>query len=273
MKLIFLDIDGTLVEAGENTPPKSAIEAIKKARENGHKVFLCTGRNMGMAKPVFDLGFDGIISLAGAYIYCDNKAIYDMSMPKEEYDDLINILHSNGVFCTVETKDETFGDENLESFLKDNDETNSEIERWRKALSNELGIKPLSEYDDQDVYKIVVMASKIEQLQEAKDKYEDKYAFVMQEVKEHNNCINGELINRKFDKGKAIIKVAEYYGVDIQDTIGFGDSMNDEPMIKTVGISMCMGNGAKALKEISDYVLDSVSEDGLYKGFKQLGII
>ena len=43
-KIVFLDIDGTLV-----TPnyPLSALvkKGIKKARENGHLIFLCTGRN------------------------------------------------------------------------------------------------------------------------------------------------------------------------------------------------------------------------------------
>lgn len=43
-KIVFLDIDGTLV-----TPnyPLSALvkKGIKKARESGHFVFLCTGRN------------------------------------------------------------------------------------------------------------------------------------------------------------------------------------------------------------------------------------
>ncbi len=48
MKLIFLDIDGTLTEAGLNTPPESALKAIGKAREKGNKVFLCSGRNIGM---------------------------------------------------------------------------------------------------------------------------------------------------------------------------------------------------------------------------------
>ena len=37
-KLLFLDIDGTLTEPGYNTPPESALKAIKMAQKNGHKV-------------------------------------------------------------------------------------------------------------------------------------------------------------------------------------------------------------------------------------------
>lgn len=273
MKLIFLDIDGTLVEAGLNTPPDSALEAIEKARKKGNKVFLCSGRNIGMAKPVFDYGFDGIIALAGAYVLVDDEVIYDKPMDQHDFDDLLEILHEDGVFCTIETKDKTYGDENLSDFLSTADGDNSEIERWRKALQGELGIRPMKEYDGDPVYKIVIMCNRPAQLERARELYEEEYDFVIQEVKEHGNCLNGELIHRSFDKGKAIRLVAEHYGVDIKDTIGFGDSMNDLTMTQTVGTSLCMGNGAKALMEISDIVLPSVKEDGLAKGFELLELI
>ena len=51
-KLIFLDIDGTLTEPGSNTPPESALRAIRAAQKNGHLVFLCSGRNYAMLSPL-----------------------------------------------------------------------------------------------------------------------------------------------------------------------------------------------------------------------------
>ena len=47
-KLLLLDIDGTLTEPGYNIPPDSALDAIRKAQAKGHKVFLCTGRNLAI---------------------------------------------------------------------------------------------------------------------------------------------------------------------------------------------------------------------------------
>lgn len=41
-KLLLLDIDGTLTEPGYNVPPDSALDAIRKAQKNGHKVYLCS---------------------------------------------------------------------------------------------------------------------------------------------------------------------------------------------------------------------------------------
>ena len=51
-KLLFLDIDGTLTEPGYNVPPASALDAIRKAQKNGHKVYLCSGRNKAMLNAV-----------------------------------------------------------------------------------------------------------------------------------------------------------------------------------------------------------------------------
>ena len=68
-KLIFLDIDGTLTPAGCNTPPESAMRAVKQAQAKGHKVFLCTGRNPAMLAPVLALGFDGAVAGAGGYVF------------------------------------------------------------------------------------------------------------------------------------------------------------------------------------------------------------
>ena len=44
-KLIFLDIDGTLV-ASMAKPSRLTREAVQSARRKGHRLFLCTGRNM-----------------------------------------------------------------------------------------------------------------------------------------------------------------------------------------------------------------------------------
>ncbi len=273
MKLIFLDIDGTLVTAGSNEPPASALKAIKEAQEMGHKVFLCTGRNYGMLKPLLKFGFDGMVAAGGGYVTVGDEVIFDCPMPDEDKDKALEVLHRNGVFCTIEAKDSTYGDANLGEFLKNAKGGNSEIERWRKALSESLNIKPMNEYKGEPIYKVVIMCERAEQLQEARDLLEKDYEFMIQEVSEHGNVQNGDLVNRRFDKGKGICRIAEKLHVDISDTIGFGDSMNDLQMIETVGTSVCMANGAKALQKISDLVVPAVEEDGLYEGFKKLGLV
>ncbi|MBO6158901.1 MAG: HAD family hydrolase [Firmicutes bacterium] len=270
-KLIFLDIDGTLTPAGSNVPPESALKAIRAAQEKGHKVFLCTGRNRGMLAPVLQYGFDGFIGSAGGFIVVDQKVIYDHPMDREQFELALNALHESGVFCTIEGRDRTFGDEDLGEFLKNTEGGNSEIERWRKALAEDLGIRPMKEYDGCDIYKIVFMCLQKEQLDKARSLVEKDFSFVFQTVAAHG-CLNGELINRAFDKGRGILRVCDYLGVSVEDTYGFGDSMNDLEMINTVGFSVCMANGDPVVQSHSDYICPSVEEDGLAIAFKKLGL-
>lgn len=276
MKLIFLDIDGTLTVPGENTPPQSAIDAINKARSKGHKIFLCTGRNPDMLKPLLKYKFDGFISCAGGYIAVGenyDEILYSHPMTDEQRDTALKALHDNGVFCTIEAEKGSWGDEDLGEFLSTQGEGNSEIERWRKALSSNLGIKPMSQYDGSPVYKVVIMCTKMSQLDEAKKLLGDEFNFVIQELKEPVTCINGEIINKDFDKGKGVKIICEKFHEKIENTIGFGDSMNDLEMIQTVGKSVCMANGSEALKKIADIVCPSVKENGLAKAFADLDLI
>ena len=271
-KLIFLDIDGTLTPAGSNHPPESAMTAVRKAQALGHKVFLCTGRNPAMLAPVLALGFDGAVAGAGGYVFTRDEVLFDCPMKKEEFETGMRLLKENGVFRTIEARDATWGDEDLGDFLAQAGEGNSELVRWRKALAEQLNIRPMHEYDGSPVYKIVFMCREASQLEPARKALEKDYNFVVQDVAAHN-CLNGELINRQFDKGRGVRIVADHYGVSLEDTIGFGDSMNDLEMIETVGYSVCMDNGSPALKEKSDLVCPAVEDDGLYLAFEKLGLI
>ena len=53
-RIAFLDVDGTILEHGSVIAP-STVTAIRRARENGHRVWLCTGRSAG------DLGYRVVI--------------------------------------------------------------------------------------------------------------------------------------------------------------------------------------------------------------------
>ena len=67
-KIIFLDVDGTLVDY-EGRIPKSAIKAIREARKNGHRVDICTGRSRAeVYEELWEIGLDGMIGGNGSYV-------------------------------------------------------------------------------------------------------------------------------------------------------------------------------------------------------------
>lgn len=273
-KVIFLDIDGTLTEPGSNDPPKSAIQAIEQARGEGHYVFLCTGRNYDMLRPILRYDFDGLIASSGGYIQCGGKVIYDCPMTEGQRQSVMDLLQKNGIFRTVECMDGAYTDEGFKDFLREHagEGGNSELLRWREQIEKSLNIRPMKEYRGQPVYKIVIMSPSLEQIAEPSKVLASDFVFCIQD-KEKGGFINGEVVNRKFDKGKAVLKVCSYLGIPISDSVGFGDSMNDREMIETVGLGICMENGSLALKEIADDVCPSVKEDGIRNAFLKYHLI
>lgn len=272
-KIIFLDIDGTLTEAGSNVPPRSAIEAVRKAQKKGNYVFLCTGRNYDMLSPLLPFGFDGVVASCGGYIRYGNQIIYDCPMTEEQKERAMEVLKKNGIFRTVECMDGSYTDEGFKEFLAKhgNEGGNSELLRWRRQIEHSLNIRPMAEYRGQPVYKIVIMAESAGQLEEPERVLGEEFRLCVQEPDPYG-FINGEVINRRFDKGKGVKRVCDFLGIPVEDTVGFGDSMNDKEMLEVVGLSIGMANGSSKIKELVDDVCPAVGENGLYQGFLKHGL-
>ena len=75
-KLVFIDIDGTLADEN-HIVPESAKTACARAQANGHKLFICTGRSVPkIERNILDLGFDGVVSVAGAQANIGDKLLF-----------------------------------------------------------------------------------------------------------------------------------------------------------------------------------------------------
>ena len=83
-KILFFDIDGTLLTAPPFSVPESAQLALKKAREKGHLLFVNSGRTLGMISPLIrNLGFDGYVCGCGSQIYMHDRLHYSSTIPNE----------------------------------------------------------------------------------------------------------------------------------------------------------------------------------------------
>lgn len=273
-KVIFLDIDGTLTEPGTNIPPQSALEAIQTARNNGHYVFLCTGRSLGMLQSLLQYDFDGVVASSGGYILCKGKVIHDSPMEKEQQLRLTESLKKNGIYQTLETLDGSYTEDSLKEFLlaHADEEGNSELLRWRRQIEAELNIRSIEEYKNQLVYKIVIMFQSRNQIEKVKEELGDEFHYVVQDM-DQNGFVNGEILSSTNDKGKGVRIVCEALGIPVEDSIGFGDSINDIEMMETTGLSICMANGTKTLKDMADEICPAVDEDGIYQAFLKHGLI
>ena len=274
-KLIFLDIDGTLVSA-MTAPSAYTVEAVRRARGNGHKIFLCTGRNMPIiGSDILDIGFDGVIASAGSHVEVGGEVLFDKILPEETIQECLSVFHAHGMYCRIETTEGIYTDPQMEALLKaaKPDKTNSELIRMQKKIEAGITILPYEKYPGQGAYKICFTSRDLESIEETKKYLEDRFGYAVHPYADSSACYNGEIIPRGIDKGKGMEIVCRYYEDDLENTVAFGDSMNDYEMMSAAGISVAMGNACEELKQIADVVCGSVREDGIYHEFQRMGLI
>ncbi|MDE6844587.1 MAG: Cof-type HAD-IIB family hydrolase [Lachnospiraceae bacterium] len=274
-KLIFLDIDGTLVSAMKE-PSVLVTEAVRHARNNGHRVFLCTGRNMAIiGKDILDVGFDGVIASAGGHVEADNVQLFDSLLCEEMIQECLSVFHEHGMYCRIESPEGIYTDPQMEELLRTAkpDKTNSELIRMQKEIEAGIVIKPYEQYPRRGAYKICFTATNLDTIEKTKKYLGDRFNYVVHPYANSTACYNGEIIPKGIDKGIGMELICRHYDADIEDTIAFGDSMNDYEMMKAAGISIAMENACEELKCMADYVCESVENDGIYYEFRRMGLI
>lgn len=275
-KIIFLDVDGTLVDY-ENQIPKSAIEAIRKARENGHKVYICTGRSRAEIYPeLWDIGLDGMIGGNGSYIEDKGNIVMHKVLSLDECKKIVDWLHSkklefylesnNGLFASENF--ETVGEKTIQEYSKRKGQADSETLTIRKAFPEMKFGEKL--YRD-DLNKISFILNSYDDYLEAKKVFNELEVNTWGGQGEI--ALFGDIGVKDINKGLAVTKLIEYLNANLENTIAFGDAKIDIPMFKCCKIGVAMDNGGPEIKSIAHYITDSVENDGLFKAFKKLELI
>ena len=192
-----------------------------------------------MLSPLLWIGFDGGIACSGGIIMCGDRVIYDCPMTDGQKTTAMEAFEKNGVFRTLECRENSFSDMDYVGFLKRMRVEDRDLLKERRELERVLDIRPMSEYRDQPAYKMVLLFHSMEQLEEPKRWLEKDFELVIQGMN-RAGIINGELLNRCFDKGTGVRFLCESVGISCEDSVGFGDSNNDREMLEAVGLSFCM---------------------------------
>ena len=94
------------------------------------------------------------------------------------------------------------------------------------------------------------------------------------------HCVSGrwhpaftDITSIAADKGHGLQAMAEYLGLNLSETMAFGDGGNDLAIIKKAGIGVAMGNSKEGLKVAADYVTTSVDDDGIANALAHFKLI
>lgn len=261
MKAVFFDIDGTLWDR-HSVIPESTIEAIHTLQKNGNLTFINTGRTRTFIRRrnILDIGFDGICCGCGTMLEVDGKAEYYYKIPEDF------------AVYTVETIRKYRFRPVLEGRYKlymDDDEFEGDL--FGTKLKDELGEDLLTINGNWGRWEISKMSCSTPQpeadIEGAERVLGDKYSF-MTNSKEYV-----ELVPTGHNKATIIDKVCEKFGIDIKDTIAFGDGSNDLEMLEHAGIGIAMGNGCDEAKAAADMITTDQKADGIRNGLKKLALI
>ncbi len=273
-KLLFFDIDGTLAMPGRTVSQRTR-DAIRAARANGHKAFICTGRSPELVnEDILSIGFDGGIFHAGGRALIDGKTVYENHADAKMLDDVLPSIKEYAVFYNYETTDgdyfSTFDPDVLKEVQVDG--ANTELLRLIEALASPEN-RPVSEYAGAGIYKVFFFVRKVADYEKIIEAFGPGYLPTdFSNMIEDMPIVACEVTRADINKGAAILGICSWLKASVSDTISFGDSMNDIMMIRTTGISVAMANAEQRVKDEADIICESCDDDGVAKELERLGL-
>ncbi|XOQ35945.1 MAG: Putative phosphatase YxeH [Lactococcus sp.] len=257
IKLIAIDIDGTLVNNNREITPE-VFEAVQKAKAAGVKIVIATGRpllgvqNILEALNLLDAG-DYVITYNGALVQATatGEAFIDEPLTYDDYLDiemesrrLKTPLHSI-TMSTVYTHNRNISKYTInEAYI-----TGLPLKyRTAEEMAKHEIIKMMY-IDDPD--KLDATIAKLPQ------RFRERYTIVK------STPFYLEILNKNASKGLAVQHLAEKLGISYEETMAIGDEENDRSMLEAVGNPVVMANGNPELKKIAKYITKSNEDSGV----------
>lgn len=274
MSYIFLDVDNTLFSPEINAIPESSLVAIEKARANGHKVFLCTGRSLAECIRYLNNDVDGFIFGAGGMVYAEGHRIFDQPLPRDMVEEYLEKANEKNIPTTLEAAAGCYCNEGgYEAMRKYYASGKTDLEEIRKAIEANGSYSMEYRHESDPVYKMCFFLKDYEECVNLQKSIQEPYKLTILIEDPFIERWITELTHGEISKATGIQKVLAYYGANKEDAIGIGDSANDYPMFEACGIKIAMGNANAELKEMADYVTTDILKDGIYNAFKQYRLI
>lgn len=255
VKIIFFDIDGTLIDVNKKAISDKTVETLLRLKENGVKICIATGRAPDSV-PKFDgVDFDAFLTFNGSYCFNSSDVILSTPIPKVDVEKMIENATRINRPVSIAGKDRVVANG-----------TDKDLSDYFGFAKQET---PVSDDFDEvlkgEIYQMMMGGRK------------DEYDDILKDVE--NARITAwwdravDIIPANGGKGKGIEAILEYYGIDRSESMAFGDGGNDIEMLQTVGTGVAMGNALDNVKAIADEICGTSADDGIYHYCLENGLI
>lgn len=251
---------------------------MHQARQNGHQVYLCTGRSKA---EIYDyitaVGFDGVIGAAGGFIEVHGKEIFHETIKPESAVIVSQYFNDKGIDFYLESNSGLYASKNLIPHLEwiiygDVEHDPAAKERKKQGSHFINALIQDSQMPTEDINKICFLETNGSKYQDIYDAFHDEFYMVRCTVPSFGDE-SGEMSVPGINKSTSIRILLEHLKGDIANTYAIGDGMNDAEMLDCVNTGIAMGNAKEGLKAIADYITTNLMEDGIYNAFKHFGLI
>lgn len=253
MALVFLDLDGTMLETGK--PAKDIVDTIKQLKKNGHIPIIASGRTPSLLYGIDKLlGIDSFICANGNYINYQGKVVYERYIPKAitlEMADLCDKLGCDLVFQSAE--EYVAHSKNTPLVHSFCDIYNILYPRVEPNYHRNHDILAMTFFDDHFV-----------------DLFRGKFPGLL--FSPSNRF--GFDVNLQGDlKAEGIRWLVKYLNYPEEDVYAIGDGLNDIAMLKAVAHGIAMGNGFPEVKAVASYITSAVNEEGVANALRHFHLI
>lgn len=257
IRLIATDMDGTLLD-DEKKMPEEFGDVIAQLKVNKIDFAVASGRSYATLKEQFCPYLDDMTFICdnGAYVV-KKQQIVDLSIIKTtELKELIEVCRSFDakiLLCGMNgTYHEYFGSENQEKEIAQYYVNQVLVE---DNLNVEDDIFKLAIYDEQGAenHAYVIL----------KQHFGDRFQY------QASGKFWVDIMNPGVNKGTALIKLQKDMHITREETMAFGDYLNDYELLAEAGESFAMANAHDRIKQIAKHQTYSNNENGVIRAIKQ----
>ena len=261
IKIIFSDMDGTLLDDDSNLP-QGFDEMIIKLKEHGIIFAPASGRQYFSLIRTFDKYKDDFLFIAenGTLVMYKGEEIFSSPMPYDRALDILSVgENGDNIFRVFCGKKNTYF---LESQY--NPTNQAELEKY---FTQHKMVKKFSDVDDLPI-KISFFDHTANSANSTYPPLKAKFGDTMQVVLA--SAYWTDVINSDVSKGAAIQNVQKILGFKPDECAAFGDYLNDVQMLQAVTHSFAMANAHPDLKKFAKYETVSNAEYGVLVGIERL---
>ncbi len=261
IKLIATDVDGTLVPEGSNAINPEYFSLIRCLKSKGIHFVVASGRHKSSVDKLFEPVKDDVflITSNGSYIGTYNKKLSISNLSPDAYSPILEDLeYELNLPYFVETVHAAYTpskDPDFFKFVKD---------------GYKIDLHPCNSIHELTDPIIKISAFHPEHISEVDPSWLNKWNKLCRAVICGKHWV--DFLPDNTNKGLALSQLQSLFGVTINETVAFGDQVNDVEMLKQAYYSFAVEDANPITKNAARFTCNSCHEDGVLNTLKQIFI-